>query len=270
MRLSKMLKMIFLALAYIFFAFPLYWILSSAFKPTFEIWGQLTYFPQKIELRNFIKCITGAWGEALMNSLIICSTNVALCLILGFFAAYAFTRFKFIGDKHLYFWLLTNRMAPAAAFTIPFFGIYTGLGLWDTHIAVILTYTLFNLPLSIWLLSGFFTNIPRELDEAAEIDGFKLPSYFRRVIIPLMKPGIGVTIFFLWTFSWTEMLLASVLTSTRAKTYTVQLMLVLAAMGFGIDWGAAAAAGLISMIPAIVAIYWVRRYILAGFTFGRI
>ena len=205
-----------------------------------------------------------------MNSLIICSANVLICLILGFFAAYAFTRFVFIGDKHLYFWLLTNRMAPAAAFAIPFFGIYTGLGLWDTQIAVIMTYTLFNLPLSIWILSGFFAGIPKELDDAAMMDGFSLLSYLRRVIIPLMKPGIGVTVFFLWTFSWTEMLLGSVLTSVTAKTYTVQLMLVLATMGFGIDWGAAAAAGVISMLPALVALYWVRRYILAGFTFGRI
>jgi len=270
MKLSRVLKIIFLTIVYFFFAFPLYWLVSSSFKPTFEIWGQLTYFPQRIELGNFVKCVTGMWGEALKNSLIICSANVILCLVLGFFAAYAFTRFKFIGDKHLYFWLLTNRMAPAAAFTIPFFGIYTGLGLWDTHIAVILTYTLFNLPLSIWLLSGFFANITRDLDEAAEIDGFGLLTYFRKVVIPLMKPGIGVTVFFLWTFSWTEMLLASVLTSVSAKTYTVQLMLVLAAMGFGIDWGAAAAAGFVSMLPALIAIYWVRRYILAGFTFGRI
>jgi glycerol transport system permease protein len=270
MKVARVVKVLFLFTAYLFFIFPLYWLISSSFKPTFEIWGKLTYFPMEIRLDNFVKVVSGLWGHALLNSIIVCSANVLICLLLGFLASYAFSRFTFAGDKHLYFWLLTNRMAPAAAFSIPFFGIYTGLGMWDTLPAVILTYTLFNLPLSIWILSGFFTGIPKELDEAAAIDGFRLLSFFRRVIIPLMRPGIGVTIFFLWTFSWTEMLLASVLTSSAAKTYTVQLMLVLAAMGFGIDWGAAAASGVISMIPALVALYWVRRYILAGFTFGRI
>ncbi len=270
MWLSKMIKVIFLSITYTFFIFPLYWLFSSALKPTFEIWGKLTYYPHEIRLDNFVKVVTGGWGQALLNSIIICSVNVLICLFLGLFAAYAFSRFIFIGDKHLYFWLLTNRMAPAAAYAIPFFGIYTGLGMWDTIPAVILTYTLFNLPLSIWILSGFLAGIPKELDEAAAIDGFKFLSFFRRVIIPLMRPAIGVTIFFLWTFSWTEMLLASVLTSSAAKTYTVQLMLVLAAMGFGIDWGAAAASGVVSMLPAIIALYWVRRYILTGFTFGRI
>ncbi len=266
----RIIKVLFLVVCLLFFVAPLYWLISSSFKHTSEIWGKLTYFPEKIYLDNFYKVLTGVWGASLINSIIICASNTALCLIIGLFAAYTFSRLKFAGDKHLFFWLLTQRMAPPAAFAIPYFGIYTGLGLWDTIPAVVLAYTLFNLPLAIWILSGFINGIPRELDEAAQLDGYNFLRYFTKIFIPLVRPGIGVTIFFLWTFSWTEMLLASVLTSSAAKPLTVQLMMVLAAMGFGIDWGAASAAGVISMFPALVALYWVRKYILAGFTFGRL
>lgn len=270
MEFRKALKTLSYGIITIIFLIPLYWMFSTSFKPTAEIWYELTYYPHTFYPANFQKVLSGFWLESVINSIIISLSNVGLCILAGFPAAYAWSRSKFMADKHLFFWLLTNRMAPAASFIVPFFGIYTGLGLWDTIPAVVLSHTLFNLPLAIWILSGFMGGIPKDIDEAALIDGYSLLGYFRKIFVPLMKPGIGVAMFFVWLFSWTEMLLASVLSSSAAKPLTVQLMVTLATMGFGIDWGAAAAAGVISMLPGLVVFYWVRKYILTGFTLGRI
>jgi len=127
-------------------------------------------------------------------------------------AAYAFSRFTFSGDKHLFFWLLTNRMAPAAVFLLPFFQMYQALGLFDTNYAVALAHMLFNVPLAVWILEGFMSGVPRQLDEMAEIDGYSFGRFFITVFIPMIRAGIGVTAFFAFMFSWVELLIARTLT----------------------------------------------------------
>ena len=132
-------------------------------------------------------------------------------------AAYAFSRYSFLGDKHVFFWLLTNRMTPPAVFLLPFFQLYTTLGLMDTHIAVALAHLLFNVPLAVWILEGFMSGIPREIDETAYIDGYSFPRFFLTIFLPLIKAGVGVAAFFCFMFSWVELLLARTLTSVNAK-----------------------------------------------------
>ena len=99
-------------------------------------------------------------------------------------AAYAFSRYRFLGDKHLFFWLLTNRMAPPAVFLLPFFQLYSSIGLFDTHIAVALAHCLFNVPLAVWILEGFMSGVPKEIDETAYIDGYSFPKFFGKIFIP--------------------------------------------------------------------------------------
>ena len=132
-------------------------------------------------------------------------------------AAYAFSRYRFLGDKHLFFWLLTNRMAPAAVFALPFFQLYSAVGLFDTHIAVALAHCLFNIPLAVWILEGFMSGVPKELDETAYVDGYSFPRFFFRIFMPNIAAGIGVAAFFCFMFSWVEMLLAKTLTAVEAQ-----------------------------------------------------
>ena len=117
-----------------------------------------------------------SWYNGYINSLIYVAINVALSLGVALPAAYAFSRYRFIGDKHMFFWLLTNRMAPPAVFLLPFFQLYQTIGLFDTHIAVALAHCLFNVPLAVWILEGFMSGVPKEIDETAYLDGYSLPA----------------------------------------------------------------------------------------------
>ena len=143
--------------------------------------------------------------------------NTVISVTVALPAAYAFSRYRFLGDKHLFFWLLTNRMAPAAVFALPFFQLYSAIGLFDTHIAVALAHCLFNIPLAVWILEGFMSSVPKQLDETAYLDGYGFWRFFLRIFLPTIAAGIGVAAFFCFMFSWVELLLAKTLTSVAAK-----------------------------------------------------
>ena len=212
----------------------------------------------------------GYWRAGIINSVIVSAISMAVALALSLPAAYVFTRLRFLADKHLFFWFLTNRMAPPVVFAIPYLMIWRGLKLWDTHGGLILAYMVFEVPITIWIISSFLAAIPKEIDEAAYIDGHTTFSLFRRIIIPLLKPAIGVAMFFAWLFAWTDMFFASVLTSVNAKTLPAQLLTALGRVGWGVEYGPAAAAGFVTLVPGLTLLYWVRRYILRGFVLGRL
>ncbi len=153
-----------------------------------------------------------AWYWGYINSIIYVVENTVISITVALPAAYAFSRYSFLGDKHLFFWLLTNRMAPPAVFALPFFQLYSSVGLFDTHIAVALAHCLFNVPLAVWILEGFMRGVPREIDETAYIDGYSFPRFFIRIFMPLIASGIGVAAFFCFMFSWVELLLSRTLT----------------------------------------------------------
>ena len=151
------------------------------------------------------------WYSGYINSMIYVAINTVISLLVALPAAYAFSRYSFLGDKHVFFWLLTNRMTPPAVFLLPFFQLYTTLGLMDTHIAVAMAHLLFNVPLAVWILEGFMSGVPREIDETAYIDGYSFPRFFITIFIPLIKAGVGVAAFFCFMFSWVELLMARTL-----------------------------------------------------------
>lgn len=158
---------------------PIYWLLNMSFKTNQEILGGLTLWPQNFTLDNYAVIFTDpSWYNGYINSMIYVSINVVITLLVALPAAYAFSRYKFLGDKHLFFWLLSNRMAPPAVFLLPFFQLYSSIGLFDTHIAVALAHCLFNVPLAVWILEGFMSGVPREYDEMAYIDGYSFPKFF--------------------------------------------------------------------------------------------
>jgi len=252
-----------------FLLLPIYWLLAMSLKTNVEITSSLTLWPQQLTFANYLTILTDpAWYSGYINSFIYVAMNTAISLTVALPAAYAFSRYKFIGDKHLFFWLLTNRMAPPAVFVLPFFQLYQTVGLFDTHIAVALAHCLFNVPLAVWILEGFMSGVPKEIDETAYIDGYSFPRFFVRIFMPLIKAGIGVTAFFCFMFSWVELLLARTLTSVEAKPIAATMTRTVSAAGM--DWGTLAAAGVLTIVPGALVIYFVRNYMAKGFALGRV
>jgi glycerol transport system permease protein len=253
----------------LFLLIPIYWLINMSLKTNTEIVSTFTLWPTNLTFQNYITILTDpAWYMGYVNSMIYVTMNVVISLIVALPAAYAFSRYNFIGDKHLFFWLLTNRMAPPAVFALPFFQLYSSVGLFDTHIAVALAHCLFNVPLAVWILEGFMRGVPKEIDETAYIDGYSFPRFFIRIFMPLIASGIGVAAFFCFMFSWVELLLSRTLTSVNAKSIAATMTRTVSASGM--DWGVLAAAGVLTIIPGALVIYFVRNYIAKGFALGRV
>ncbi len=253
----------------IFLLLPIYWLLTMSFKTTNEILSGFSLFPQTFTLDNYITIFTDpTWYWGYLNSIFYVSINTILSVTVALPAAYAFSRYRFLGDKQLFFWLLTNRMAPAAVFALPFFQLYSSIQLFDTHLAVALAHTLFNVPLAVWILEGFMRGIPKELDETAYVDGYGFPRFFLKIFLPNIKAGVGVAAFFCFMFSWVEMLLAKTLTAVEAKP--IAAVMTRTASSAGYELGLLAAAGALTIIPGAIVIWFVRNYIARGFALGRV
>ncbi|MCW5698481.1 MAG: carbohydrate ABC transporter permease [Rhodospirillales bacterium] len=248
---------------------PVYWMFNMSLRTNADILGTFSLYPAHPTLTNYVAIFTDpAWYSGYVNSIIYVSMNTVISLFVALPAAYAFSRYTFLGDKHMFFWLLTNRMAPPAVFLLPFFQLYSTFGLIDTHIAVAISHCLFNVPLAVWILEGFMSGVPREIDETAYIDGYSFPRFFLTVFLPLIRTGIGVTAFFCFMFSWVELLLARTLTTTEAKPIAATMTRTVSATG--LDWGLLAAAGILTIVPGALVIYFVRNYMAKGFALGRV
>ncbi|CAO3458781.1 MAG TPA: carbohydrate ABC transporter permease [Azospirillum sp.] len=253
----------------VFLMLPIYWMVNMSFKTNEEILSGLTLYPHNPTLRNYAVIFTDpSWYSGYINSIYYVTLNTIISLTVALPAAYAFSRYRFIGDKHVFFWLLTNKMAPPAVFLLPFFQLYQTVGLFDTHIAVALAHCLFNVPLAVWILEGFMSGVPREIDEMAYIDGYSFPRFFGTVFLPMIRAGVGVTAFFCFMFSWVELLLARTLTSVDAKPIAATMTRTVSASGM--DWGLLAAAGVLTILPGALVIWFVRNYIAKGFALGRV
>ncbi|MCR9073177.1 MAG: carbohydrate ABC transporter permease [Alphaproteobacteria bacterium] len=253
----------------VFLMLPIYWLLNMSFKTTNEILGGFSMFPAEFTVESYVKIFTDpTWYSGYINSIIYVVINMVISVTVALPAAYAFSRYRFLGDKHLFFWLLTNRMAPPAVFALPFLQLYSTMGLLDTTLAVALAHCLFNIPLAVWILEGFMSGVPKEIDETAYIDGYSFPKFFVKIFMPLIAPGIGVTAFFCFMFSWVEMLLAKTLTTVQAKP--IAAVMTKTASTSGYELGLLAAAGVLTIIPGAIVIYFVRNYIAKGFAMGRV
>jgi glycerol transport system permease protein len=265
MKISRLIMPIYLLLSLV----PIYWMVGMSFKTNEEILGGFTLIPHHFTLSHYATIFTDPdWSRGYYNSITYVTINTVLSVTVALPAAYAFSRYRFLGDKHLFFWLLTNRMSPPAVFLLPFFQLYSSVGLFDTPWAVALAHTLFTVPLSVWILEGFMSGIPRELDETAYIDGYSFPRFFLRIFLPLIRAGVGVTAFFCFMFSWVELLLARTLTSVDSKPIVATMTRTVSAAGM--DWGVLTAAGVLTIVPGAVVIWFVRNYIAKGFALGRV
>jgi multiple sugar transport system permease protein len=204
----------------------------------------------------------------LKNSMIIAFGATVASVTLGLFAAYGFSRFNVRGANDLLFFILSGRMLPAVVVTIPIFLMYRQLGLHDTHIGMILVYTVFNLSLTVWLLKGFIDEIPKEYEEAAMVDGYSRFQAFYKIVIPQAATGIAATTVFSLIFVWNEYAFALMLTSETARTAPPAIATMLGRGG--IEWSAIAAGTLAFLIPVVIIAFALRRHLLRGVTFGAI
>jgi len=230
--------------------------------------GKLDYW-QQLALSNGQQ-INGPsdYVGRLKNSMIIAGTSTILSVILGLFAAYAFSRFKIAGKDDLLFFILSTRMLPGVVVTIPLFLLYKQLGWNDTYIGLIILYTVFNLSFSVWLLKGFIDEIPIEYEEAALVDGYTRLQAFFRIVLPQAVTGIAATTVFCLIFAWNEYAFALMLTSERARTAPPSIATMLGSGG--LEWSAIAAGSLGFLIPVAIVTFTLRDYLLRGVTFGAV
>jgi multiple sugar transport system permease protein len=204
----------------------------------------------------------------LWNSVIIAGLSTVASVVLGLFAAYAFSRFKVPGKDDLLFFILSTRMLPAVVVTIPLFLMYRQLGLHDKHLGMIILYTVFNLSFSVWLLKGFIDEIPKEYEQAALVDGYTRMQAFFKIVLPQAVSGIAATTVFCLIFAWNEYAFALMLTSQRARTAPPSIATMIGRGGY--EWSAIAAGSLGFLVPVVIVTFVLRKYLLRGITFGAI
>jgi multiple sugar transport system permease protein len=258
-----------LLLIIVFCLFPFYWMVASSFKTQQDILSPIPKFFFIPTLENYQRAVTKFDVVAsLENSLIIAITTTAIALLVGTPAAYAIARFEFKGKKDLWFWFITNRMLSPIVLALPFFILARNLKLLDTQVVLILIYLTFNVPIVIWICADQFRNIPKELDEAATLEGYGSFGIFWRIGLPLAAPGIAVSAIFSFIFSWNELLYALVLTRRYAQTAPVVATSFMS--GYELPWGQIMATGTMIVLPVIIFSLIVSRQLVRGLTMGAI
>lgn len=266
--ISKFLLYVILAIFLIFFLFPIIWLLLSSLKTHY----QTLVLPPKMIFKPtheaYRKIITGGMLRSFKNSLMIAWVDMVLALILSIPAAYSLARFKSKFNENIGFWFLSIRMAPAFGVIVPVYIVIRNLRILDTTFAVNVAHLLINLPFAIWLLKGYFEEMPVEIEESALIDGANRLQALIRVVLPTSMPMVISVAILTFMFSWNEFLFAFVLTSDRGVTVPVLVASLAGTMAF--DWPLMCAVSIGAMIPAFIFIFMVQRYIVRGLTLGAI
>ncbi len=248
-------------------AFPILWTAAmslkpegslTGLKPTFVFWPTLDSYRQLFGDRDF--------GPYLLNSLLIAGGATLVSMVLASFAAYALARTNMRGREQIGMWILSLRMLPPISTVIPFYLILSRSALLDTYLGLLLVYLTFSLPIAIWMLQGFFSEIPRSIDEAAAADGAGPLTILFRFILPLAKGGIAVTTIFTFVFAWNEFLYAFLLTKERWVTLPVRLSSTITP--FQTDWGYLTAGAMVSFLPLIIVVFLLQREMVRGVSLG--
>ncbi len=248
---------------------PLFWMLSASLKTDLLLYMKPPrwFFPPTLE--SYRKVLFNIpFGLYFLNSLVVAAGTTAGAMVLGCLAAYGFSRFLFRGAETIKFLILLTRMVPRIALVIPYFLMMLHLGMLDTRLGLILAYVSFALPFTVWLLIGFFDEVPRDIEEAALVDGCSRLGAFRRVVLPLAAPGLVVTSIFAFLLAWNEFLFALILSGVRSKTLPVVIA------GFNTDVGPLynemTAAATLVMIPTVILTLVLQRYVVRGLTLGAV
>lgn len=251
--------------------FPLLWMLSTSFKSPDEYFtSQVRWTPSNPTLDHYSSIFTDLkFGQFMLNSLVVTGAATALCLIFGAGGAYALARFQ-TGGPLLAFGILIQRMAPPIVIVIPLFLLFTNLGQLDTPGALIFTYLEANLPFTLWLLRGFFAEVPQELEEAVQLDGCGRFGALWRVVMPLAAPGLVATAVLVAIQTWNEFFLAVILTNgPKGQTLPVAISTLIVPV-VDIKWGEMSAAGVLAIVPVFIFALLVQRRLVEGLTGGAV
>ena len=269
LKLENVFHFLALLLVLVVCVFPFYWMVTASFKQQPAILSSTPQFFFEPTLQNYVD----AFGKfdiikSLKNSLFVALVTVVLSLVLGTPAAYAIARFEFKGKRDIWFWFISNRMLSPIVVALPFFLIARNLKLLDTPWALILIYLTFNVPIVVWICADQFRNIPKELDEAATLEGYSSFAIFWKIGLPLAMPALAVSAIFSFIFSWNELLYALILTRSEAKTAPVVATSFMS--GYELPWGQIMATGTLVALPVIVFSMIVSRQLVRGLTAGAI
>jgi multiple sugar transport system permease protein len=265
-----------LFLAMLVICAPGAWIVLNSLRPTVEIMAKPpVWIPQRLSLDAYTSMF-GCLGQGgvpvidyFRNSLIVSIVSTVIAIAVGMAGGYAFARFRFRGKSALFLGLMLTRTVPGIALSLPLFIIFARIGIIDTHFALILTYVALNVPFTIWLIDGFFRQVPRDLSEAAQIDGCTHWQAFWQVEFPLAGPGIASAAIFAFMTSWNEFALASQLTrSVNSKTLPVGLLDFTSE--FTIDWRGMCALAVVMILPAFALTFVIQKRLVSGLTFGAV
>lgn len=259
-------------LAYLTFAlFPLYWLVKIALTPDRLIFSEGTrLWPSRVTLDNFNTVIFQTDFMAFFgNSLFVSLGTAAITTIIAAGAGYAFSRFVFAGKRIIIAIMLITQMFPLLMIIAPIYKIVAALGLLNSLTSLIVVYTAFNIAFATFLMQSFFDGIPKDLEEAAMMDGCSRFQALRKVIFPLTLPGLGATLGFVFTAAWSELLFALMLISDNdSMTFPVGLLTFVSR--FSVDWGQMMAAGSLALIPSCLFFIFIQRYLVQGLTSGAV
>ncbi len=261
-----------LILAFLAFAMlPLYWLVKIALTPERLLYTEgVALWPSRMTLDNFaFVLLKSSFPTFFRNSIVVSLGTAAIVTVIAAGAGYAFSRFRFRGRYAVMFILLLTQMFPLVMLIAPIYRLMAPLGLTDNLVGLIVVYTAFNTPFASFLMQSFFDGIPKDLEEAAMIDGCSRLAALRRVILPLTLPGLGATLGFVFTAAWSELLFALMLiNSDSQKTFAVGLLTFVTK--FSVDWGQMMAACVLALIPAVFFFLFIQRYLVQGLTAGAV
>jgi len=252
------------------FLFPLLWVLCLSLKTRLQVFANPPLFVWRPTLENYIDVLGRSdFLMAFFNTLVVSGSAVMLSLCVGMPAAYAFARFPFRGRSLLFFALLVMRMLPPIAVLVPMYVLFSKVGLTTTRLSVVLAYSTFSLPLVVWIMRGFFEDLPRELEESAWIDGASRYGAFVQIVLPLARPGMMAASILCLQLAWNDFLFAAVLTNNATQTLPVKMM-AFSAGDSGVDWGGMTASGMLVIVPVIIFSFVAQRHLVAGLSSGAV
>ena len=248
--------------------FPLLIIISTSFKPANDVFD-LKILPTHFTLSNYQTVLSGNFMTWLLNSLKIGALTTVVGLALAAPAAYAVSRWQFIGKQGLLLFFLVTQMFPAVLLIVPLYILFAQLGLLDNIFGLVVAYATTALPFSVWMLKNFFDTVPKELDEAAHVDGLGPLQTFWRVVLPLTIPCVAVVAFFNFMAAWNEFMMAYTFLQSDANL-TLAVGIQRYVNQFGADWQYLTAAAVLITLPVLIIFMWVQRYLVTGLTGGSV
>jgi multiple sugar transport system permease protein len=263
-----LLRAVLISVLLVITLFPLYWMLQNSFKRTGEFFTvPPTFVPPRVDLKAYQDALEYSGGKGLKDSMIVATATMALSVGLGSLGAYAIARYRW-GGKNFILMLLVIQMLPPVSIALPLFILFDKLKVLDTYYALIIADTVFNLPYAIWLLQGFFQEIPLEVEEAALVDGSSRWQVFTRIVLPLSLPGLVAVSFFTFIFAWNEFILAFLFSRSKVTPLTVVIPAMVGADT--ILWERVYATSLMAIVPVIILSLVLQRYLVRGLTFGAV